>query len=81
MPTGSCRSIFGQSHGRCQPLHHTCETGDNYAQRNSVSLLDPGRASTVLKLLLTGKPVDCRLCGVFVYFPVQGKGTKVGEIC
>ena len=24
MPAGGCRSIFGQSHGRCQPLCHTC---------------------------------------------------------
>ena len=24
MPAGSCRRIRGQSHGRCQPLHHTC---------------------------------------------------------
>ena len=58
-----------------QPLHHTCERGDNYAQRHSVSPPHLERAYTVLKLLLTGKPVDCRLCGVFVYFPVQGKGT------
>ena len=40
---------FGQSHGRCQPLHHTCEMGDNYAQRYSVSLPHPGRASKILK--------------------------------
>ena len=24
MPAGSCRGICGWSHGRCQPLHHTC---------------------------------------------------------
>ena len=24
MPAGSCRGICGQSHGRCQPMHHTC---------------------------------------------------------
>ena len=78
MPAGSCRSIFGWSHGRHQPLHHTCETGDNYAQRYSVSPLHPGRASKVLKKLLqTGKPVVCRLCRVFFLclVPVQGKGT------
>ena len=27
MPAGSCRSICGQSHGRCQPLCHTCRNG------------------------------------------------------
>ena len=41
--------ICGQSHGRCQPLHHTCKMGDNCAQRHSVSLPHLGRASTVLK--------------------------------
>ena len=49
MPAGSCRSIFGQSHGRHQPLPNTCETGDNYAQRHSASLLHLGRASKILK--------------------------------
>ena len=42
MPAGSCRSICGQSHGRCQCLHHTCEKGNNYAQRHSVSPLHLG---------------------------------------
>ena len=49
MPAGGCRSILGWSHGRCQPLHHTCEMGDNYAQGYSVSLPHPGRASLVLE--------------------------------
>ena len=49
MPAGSCRSIFGWSHGRCQPLHHTCKMGDNYAQRYSVSPPHLGRASPILK--------------------------------
>ena len=49
MPTGGCRSILGQSHGRHQPLCHTCKTGDNYAQGYSVSLPHPGRASPVLE--------------------------------
>ena len=49
MPAGSCRSVFGQSHGRHQPLHHICKTGDNYAQRYSVSPPHLGRASPILK--------------------------------
>ena len=49
MPAGGCRSICGQSHGRCQPPHHTCKTGDNYAQGHSVSQPHSGRASKVLK--------------------------------
>ena len=49
MPAGSCRSILGQSHGRHQPLHHTCKTGDNYTQGYSVSLPHLGRASKILK--------------------------------
>ena len=49
MPAGSCRSIYGWSHGRCQPLCHTCSKGNNYAQRYSVSPLHLGRASTILK--------------------------------
>ena len=79
MPAGGCRSILGQSHGRCQPLHHTCKTGDNYAQEYSVSLPHLGRASPVLKKLLqTGKPVVCRLCRVFFLYlvPVQGREHK-----
>ena len=32
MPAGSCRGIYSWSHGRCQPLCHTCEKGDNYAK-------------------------------------------------
>ena len=75
MPAGSCRSICDWSHGRCQPLCHICKKGDNFAQGYSVSPLHPGRASTILKNLPTGKSVGCRLCGVFVYFLVQGKGT------
>ena len=49
MPAGSFRNIFGSSYGRCQPLHHTCKMGDNYAQRYSVSPLDLVRASKILK--------------------------------
>ena len=49
MPAGGCRSILGQSHGRCQPLCHTCDMGDNYDQGYSVSLLHLGRASSVLE--------------------------------
>ena len=49
MPAGSCRSICGWSHGRCQPLCHTCKKGNNYAQRHSVSLPHLERASKILK--------------------------------
>ena len=49
MPAGSYRGIFGESHGRRQPLHHTCEMGDNYAQGHSVSQPHLGRESTLLK--------------------------------
>ena len=49
MPAGGCRSIFGVSFGRHQPLCHTHEKGDNYAQGHSVSPLHLGRASTLLK--------------------------------
>ena len=36
MLAGSCRGIFGCSHGRHQPLCHTCKKGNNYAQGHSV---------------------------------------------
>ena len=49
MPAGGCRSIFGVSHGRCQPLCHTRKKGDNYAQGYSVGLPHLGRASKILK--------------------------------
>ena len=49
MPAGSCRSICGQSHGRCQPLCHTHKKGNSYAQRHSVSPLYLVRASKILK--------------------------------
>ena len=48
MPAGSSRGIYSWSHGRCQPLHHPCKKGHNYAQRHSVSLPHLWRASTIL---------------------------------
>ena len=79
MPAGSCRSILGQSHGRCQPLCHTCKMGNNYAQRYSVSPLHLGRASPILKssskqvnLLSVGCVGSFCLCSV----PVQGRERK-----
>ena len=78
MLAGGCRSIFGVSHGRCQPLRHTCKKGDNYAQRHSVSLPHLGRASKVLKgsskqtnLLFVG------CVGIFLLF-VFGSSTGKG---
>ena len=53
--------------------------GDNYAQGHSVSLPHQGRVSTILKLLQTGKPVDCRLCGGFCLFSCTGKGNLSGR--
>ena len=80
MPAGSCRSICGQSHGRCQPLCHTCRKCDNYAQRYSMSLLHPGRASKILKappkqanLLVVG------CVGFFIYFSGTGEGNLSGK--
>ena len=79
MPAGSCRNICGWSHGRCQPLHHTCKTGDNYAQRYSVSPLHPGRASTILKS--SSKQANLLFVGCAGFFPLfvfssgTGKGT------
>ena len=49
--------------------------------RHSVSLPHLGRASTVVKLLLTCKSVDCRLCGVLVYFSSTEEGNLSGETC
>ena len=49
MLAGTCRGIFGHSHGRCQPLCHTHKKGNSYAQGHSVSLPHLGRASKVLK--------------------------------
>ena len=79
MPAGSCRSIFGQSCGRCQPLHHTCKRGDNYTQRHSVSPLHLGKASKVPKssskqanLLFVG----CEGFSFCVYFWYRGRELK-----
>ena len=82
MPAGGCRSIFGVSHGRCQPLHHTRKKGDNYAQRYSVGLPHPGRASKILR----GSSKQTNLffvgcVGIFFFFclclvPVQGREFK-----
>ena len=48
MPAGSCRGIYSWPHGRCQPLHHTCKNGDNYAQRCLVSPPHLRRASEII---------------------------------
>ena len=84
MLAGGCRSILGWSHGRCQPLCHTCKMGDNYAQGYSVSPLHLGRASKILKssskqanLLFVGC-AGFSLCLCLV--PVQGREFK-WEIC
>ena len=79
MPAGSCRSIFGVSHGRHQPLFHTCKKGNNYAQGHSVSPLHLERASTILKsssrqanLLFVG------CVGIFLLLFVFSSGTGKG---
>ena len=79
MPAGGYRSVCGQSHGRHQPLHHTWQMGNNYAQRHSVSLLHPGRASTILKS--SSKQANLLFVGCAGFFPLfvfsssTGKGT------
>ena len=81
MLAGSCRGIFGHSHGRCQPLHHTHKKGNNYAQGHSVSLPHLGRASKVVKcsskqanLLFVGCEGIFSFCLCLV--PVQGREFK-----
>ena len=49
MSAGGCRGIFGQAHGRQEPLCHTCKKGNNYVQRYSASLAHTQRASSLLK--------------------------------
>ena len=78
MPAGSCRSIFGWSHGRCQPLHHTCKMGDNYAQGHSVSLLHLGRASTVVKS--SPKQANLLFVGGVGFLFVFSSGTGEGNL-
>ena len=74
MLAGSYRSIYSRSHGRHQPLHHTCKTGDNYAQRFSASPVHPWRASVLLK----SSPKSVLVCQLVVgcvgFLSVQGKG-------
>ena len=65
--------IFGWSHGRHQPLHHTCEMGDNYAQGHSVSLPHLGRASTVLKS--SSKQANLLFVGCVGFLFVFSSGT------
>ena len=84
MPAGGCRSIFGVSFGRCQPMCHTHQKGNYYAQGHSVSPPHPRRATmNPKKLLQTGKPVVCRLCRVFLFclclVLVQGRELKWAE--
>ena len=78
MPAGSCRSIFGWSHGRHRPLHHTCMTGDNYAQRHSVSPLHPGRASKILKS--SSKQANLLFVGCVCFLFVFSSGTREGNL-
>ena len=78
MPAASCRSIFGQSHGRYQPLHHTCEMGDNYAQGHSVSPLHLGRASTILKS--SSKQANLLFVGCVGFLFVFSSGTGEGNL-
>ena len=78
MPAGSCRSIFGWSHGRHQPLHHTCKTGDNYAQRHSVSLPHLGRASKILKS--SSKQANLLFVGCVGFLFVFSSGTGEGNL-
>ena len=75
---GSCRSIFGWSHGRHQPLCHTCEMGENYAQGHSVSLPHLGRASTILKS--SSKQANLLFVGCVGFLFVFSSGTGEGNL-
>ena len=76
---GSCRGIFGLAPGRCQPLHNPHEMCNNYAQRHTINMTYPWRASLLLKVLLPevcfSLSIGCRLCGIFWY---QGRESSVG---
>ena len=81
MPAGSCRSIFGVSFGRHQPMHHPCEKGNNYAQGHSVSPLHLRRASMNLKS--SSKQANLLIVGcvgffslLLVFSSVQGRECK-----
>ena len=81
MPVGSCRGIFGVSFGRCQPMHHPCKKGNNYAQGHSVSPLHLRRASMNLKS--SSKQANLLIVGCVGFFffclclvPIQGRELK-----
>ena len=80
MPAGSCRGIYSWSHGRHQPLHHTCKKGDNYAQGYSVSLPHPGRASEVLNSSLQANLLVVGCVGFFFIFWYRGRELKWEEV-
>ena len=79
MPAGSCRGIYSQSHGRCQPLHHTCKKGDNYAQGHSVSPLHLGRASTILSSSKQACLLVVGCVGFFCLLTGTGEGNLSGK--
>ena len=77
MLAGSCRSIFGCSHRRRQPLCHMCKKGNNYAQGHSVSLLHLGRASKILKT--SSKQTNLLFVGCVGVFPLFVFSSGTGE--
>ena len=68
---GSCRGIFGWAPGRCQPLCDPHKTCNNHAQRYTIGVMYPWRASSLIKVLIPedcfSLSVDYRSCGIFWY--------------
>ena len=80
MPAGSCRGIYSWSHGRHQPLCHTCKKGDNYAQGYSVSPPHLGRASEVLNSSWQANLLVVGCVGLLFVFWYRGRELKWEEV-
>ena len=80
MPAGSCRGIYSQSHGRHQPLHHTCKKGDNYAQGHSVCPPHLGRACEIQSSSLQATLLVVGCVGFLFIFWYRGRELKWEEL-
>ena len=49
LTAGSCEGICCWASGRCQPLHNPHEMHNHHAQRHTISMMYPWRASALLK--------------------------------
>ena len=78
MLAGSCRGILGRPHGRCQPLHHTCKTGDNYAQGYSSSPVHLWRAYALVKSSPKSVLVFLLVVGCVGFYQYKGREFSVG---